>query len=421
MGASEARAQRKSRRERLGFDRWLCDITVFLLLLGTVVVLDASSPRALQSGQSGFDDFFYFKRQAMWVALAGVVLVAGMHFPYWRLRDWKVWFVGMGVAIGLMLLVLIPGIGIEVGGARRWLGIGQMRFQPSEFAKIMLIIFLARYSELWRGRISSFWKGFLPPVLVIGVVGGLIAKEDLGTAIVAITTGLMMMFMMGARPKHMLGLTGVATLAAVGFIITHRERMERVTTWIDLIFRPLASHTGAAYQPAQGLIAVGSGGVWGKGIGLGTAKHLYLPAEHTDYIFATIGEETGLVGCVILLCVFAWLIIRGLNVAHRTRDWFGSLLAAGLTSMIGVQVLLNIAVVTGLVPCTGVPLPFISYGGSSVLFTTFAVAVVLNISRYPDRPDRLGRVGGSDRPKARDDDEGDADGWRDRRSYLSRT
>jgi cell division protein FtsW len=417
MDTSEVRVSRRSHAERGGFDRWLWFVTLCLLMLGTVVILDASSPRALQSNQSGFDDLFYFKKQLMWVAISVVVLLAGMQFPYWRLRDWKVWFLGSLVALALLVLVLIPGIGVEVGGARRWLSLAGQRFQPSEFAKIMLIIFLARYSELWRSRISHFWKGFVPPVLFIVLVGGLIAKEDLGTAIVAITTGLLMMFMMGAQPKHMLGLTAVSVVAAVGLIITDKERTERVTTWIDLIFRPLEHHTGAAYQPAQGLIAVGSGGVWGKGIGLGTAKHMYLPAEHTDYIFATIGEETGLIGCVTLLCIFAWLIIRGLNVAHRTRDWFGSLLAAGLTSMIGVQVLLNIAVVTGLVPCTGVPLPFISYGGSSVLFTTFAVAVVLNISRFPERPDR---VGASDSTKERRSRESDSDGWGDRRPHLSR-
>jgi cell division protein FtsW len=223
-----------------------------------------------------------------------------------------------------------------------------------------------------------------------------------------------MIYMMGARPQHMLFLLGAALLIGILFLVLEPYRVKRVVAWLDLLFRPFVNHAKDAYQPQQGLIALGSGGFWGQGLGRGgMAKHMYLPAEHTDYILATVGEELGLVGCIVLLGFFTWLVIRGLNVAHRTRDWFGSLTAAGLIAMIGIQALLNIAVVTCLVPCTGVPLPFISYGGSSLVFTTLAVGIVLNISQYPNRP--------AGETKVRDARESRTDGWRNRRAHLSRT
>jgi cell division protein FtsW len=211
----------------------------------------------------------------------------------------------------------------------------------------------------------------------------------------------------------MLGLGVAALLGGIGAILIEPFRLQRIWAWLTLIGEPMAVHDGVAYQPAQGLIALGSGGLSGNGIMRGAAKHLYLPAEHTDYIFATVGEETGLLGCLFLMALFTWLIIRGLTVAHRTRDWFGSLLAAGCTSLVGVQAVLNISVVCGLVPCTGVPLPFISYGGSSLLFTTVMIGVVLNVSRYPtrDAPERKVRQGRESRP----------DRWRNRRPHLSRS
>lgn len=381
--------------------------TLLLLFLGLAIVLDASFGRQASSG----DPYLFFKRQAMWSGVALIALFAAMRTPYWSFR--KLWAPGILLAGFLLLAVLVPHVGIEVNGSRRWLGFSQIRFQPSEFAKIALVIFLARYAEIWRGRITHLTKGFIPPVAVVFVIGALIAKEDLGTAITTISTGLLMIFMMGARPKHMFGLVGTALAGGVGFLMVEAYRMKRVYGWLDLIVHPLQRHDNVNYQPWQGLVALGSGGPFGHGIGRGVAKFMYLPAEHTDYIFATIGEEAGLIGTLILLGLFAYLIIRGLTVAHRTRDWFGSLMAAGLTSMIGMQAILNIAVVTCLVPCTGVPLPFISYGGSSLVFTTLALGIVLNISQYPNRVpvetrERIVR-------------ESRADGWGNRRAHLSGT
>ena len=400
-------------RPREGFDRGLLIVTIVLLLLGVVAVLDASFARDLHSKGTGYDAFFSFKRQALWSVGALVTLAVGMKFPLERLR--RFWVIGMVASAVLLVLVMVPGVGIEVNGSRRWLGFGFIRFQPSEFAKIALVIFLARYSELWRGRIMHLTKGFIPPVLAVVCIGGLIAKEDLGTAITVIGTGLLLIFMMGARPQHALGLTGLALLGGVLLVVVEPYRMERIHGWLDLLANPLKIHPDRAYQPWQGLLALGSGGLFGRGIGLGTAKHMYLPAEHTDYIFATIAEEFGLLfGCLPLLALFAFLVIRGLTVAHRSTDWYGSLVAAGLTCIVGLQAVLNIAVVAGIVPCTGVPLPFISYGGSSLVFTTLAIGMVLNVSR------RSGQAALAANEK-RDVRESPADGWRHRRPHLSRT
>jgi cell division protein FtsW len=250
-------------------------------------------------------------------------------------------------------------------------------------------------------------------VAVVGLLGALVAKEDLGTAITLVCTGLLMIFMMGARLLHMAGLLVAAGAAGVGFLMAEPYRMERVYGWLDLIYRPLVRHDDVNYQPWQGLVALGSGGPTGQGLGRGVAKYMYLPAEHTDYIFATIGEETGLWGTLGLLALFAYVLIRGLTIAHRTRDWFGSLAAAGMVSLVGIQALLNMAVVTCLVPCTGVPLPFISYGGSSLVFTALALGIVLNISQSSQRA-----PAGADVRQSR---ESRADGWRNRRAHLSRT
>lgn len=396
---------------RENYDWWLFGVTLVLVILGMAIVLEASSARAFQSGSLRHDMLYFFKRQVMWGIAALGTLWLGMRTPYWRLR--RFWLIGVAAAVTLLILVMIPHVGIEVNGARRWLGFGFMRLQPSEFAKIALVLFLARYSDLWRGRITHLSKGFIPAALVVFMIGGLVAKEDLGTAITIITTGLLMIFMMGAKREHMAGLVLVALLVGVGFLLHEPYRMKRVWAWLSLIFNPLAIHDGPEYQPWLGLIALGSGGISGQGIGRGSVRHSYLPAEHTDYIFATMGEEVGLLGCLLLLGGFAVLIIRGLTVAHRSRDWFGSLVAAGFTAMIGIQAVLNIAVVTCLVPCTGVPLPFISYGGSSLLFTALAVGIVLNISQYPHLP--------AAEIKEKSPHESRADGWRNGRAHLSRT
>lgn len=402
-------------REREPYDRGLLIVTLILLMWGIVVVLDASFARDLSSRGTNYDAFFSFKRQATWGVVSLVALALGMNVPYWRLR--KFWVIGIAATILLLVAVMIPHVGITVNGSRRWLGFGPIRFQPSEFAKIALVLCLARYSELWKTRIRNLGKGFLPPVAAILVVGALVAKSDLGTAITLVGTGLFMVYMMGAQPKHMLGLFAIILLAGVLLVLKEPYRMSRIWAWLDILKDPLGidkRHDARAYQPWLGLIAVGSGGLWGRGIGHGTVKHMYLPAEHTDYIFATIAEEFGFVwGCLPLLVLFGILVVRGLTIAHRANDWYGSLLAAGLTATIGLQAVLNVAVVSGIVPCTGVPLPFISYGGTSLVFTMLSVGMILNVSQYPSTVART--------MNARARSESSPDGWRNGRTHLSGT
>jgi cell division protein FtsW len=342
-------------------------------------VFDASYPRAGQAASTGQDMLFYLKRQALWAGLALGALAVGMRLSYWRMRPW--WLALTVVSAVLLIIVLIPGIGIQVNGARRWLGAGQARFQPSELAKIALVIFLANYGATRRAAIKDPVHGLGPALGVMGLLGALVAHEDLGTAVSMLFTGLLMIHMAGARKRHLAVLALAGALFFGVFVLHKQYRRERITAFVN----PFSdkSYHGAGYQPTHSLIALGSGGWSGSGIGLGRQKFLYLPAEHTDYIFATIGEEMGLLGTLGVLAAFILLVIRGLTIAHRTRDRFGSLLAAGLTCMLGVQALMNIAVVTSSVPATGVPLPFISYGGSSLLFATLAVGMILNVSQFP--------------------------------------
>jgi cell division protein FtsW len=360
-------------------DWWLMTTCLGLLFLGVFIVFDASYPRAGQAASTGQDMLFYLKRQALWAGLALGALGLGMRLSYWRLRTW--WMALTLLSGFLLVVVLIPGIGIQVNGARRWLGFGQARFQPSELAKIALVIFLANYGARRRSAIKDPIHGLGPALGVMAVLGALVAREDLGTAASMVFTGFLMVYMAGARKRHLAVLVLAGALFFGGFVLHKQYRRERVTAFVNPFSEK--SYHGAGYQPAHSLIALGSGGWGGSGIGLGRQKFLYLPAEHTDYIFATIGEEMGLIGTIGVLAAFVLLVIRGLTIAHRTRDRFGSLLAAGLTCMIGVQALMNIAVVTSSVPATGVPLPFISYGGSSLLFVTLAVGMILNVSQFP--------------------------------------
>jgi cell division protein FtsW len=367
-----------SRRESAP-DWWLLTTALALLFVGVFIVFDASFPRAGQALSTRQDMFFYLKRQALWSLLALGALGVGMRLDYWRVRRW--WPALTVLAFVLVIAVLIPGIGTKVNGSRRWIGIGPMTFQPSEFAKLALIIFLAAYGAMRKAAIKDPIHGLGPALAVLILLGGLVAIEDLGTAVSMVLTGVVVIYLSGARKRHMVSLALVGSVFFCVFVMHKEYRRERVAAFVNPFEEK--AYNGAGYQPAHSLIALGSGGWRGNGIGLGRQKYLYLPAEHTDYIFATVGEEMGLVGTLGILGAFLMLMVRGLTIAHRTRDRFGSLLAAGLTCMIGVQALMNIAVVTSSVPATGVPLPFISYGGSSLLFVLLAVGIILNISRHP--------------------------------------
>ena len=379
-------------------DRLLYWLVILLMSLGVVAVFNATYARSTSQGQ-----YHYLILQTCWAAIAFGALHAGMRlpFPLWR-RLW-LWAPLAGIA----LLGLTMAIGPEINGAKRWLQLGPVTIQPSELAKLATVVFIAGYSALMRSHIQQFWKGFLPVTLVLGLLAALVAAEDLGTAISLVITGLLMLFVAGARFSHLCGLTGLGAGAVFWLVWIVHWRKERIDAWLD----PLAHYETTGYQVWQGLLTLGSGQLTGRGFTQGVGKHFYLPAAHNDYIFATIGEEFGLVGALVILGLFMALVTRGLMVAHRSRDWFGGLLALGVVGGVGIQALLNIAVVTASLPATGLPLPFISYGGSSLVVTAFSLGIVLNVSAYA----------AAAAEEERNVREASVDRWGHRRAHLSRS
>jgi cell division protein FtsW len=351
----------------------LLSTIVVLNLVGLVMVLSSSSVEALANYGSSW---LFFKRQLAWTIMGLGGLAVTCRVDYRQLRR----FVGplLCVSTFLLLLVLVPGVGIAVNGSTRWLGRGSWRFQPSELAKFALLVFCADVLTRRAANVGD-WRSVLRPVgLMFCFFGGLVMLQpDMGTTIVlAMVTGTIL-FVGGLRLRHLalvvFGGLGAGTLLAV----VEPYRRARLLSFID----PFADPRSGGYQVAQSLIALGSGGWTGVGLGAGRAKWLFLPNAHTDFIFAVIGEELGLVGCALVLFLFGVLAVLGVRAALRAPDRFGTLLAAGITGWIVGQAIVNVGAVTGMLPVTGVPLPFVSFGGSALLFTMCATGVLLNVAR----------------------------------------
>lgn len=343
----------------------------FLLAIGIIMVLSASSYAAMVTYN---DVFYYFKRQLLWVAIGLVSMALARRVPY---RNWqrliKPLFV---IAVVLLLAVLVMGATVQ--GASRWLGIGPFHLQPSEVIKPVMVLYLAAYLSHYRSDLSS-WRGLLPPLAVLAVVCVLIlAQPDMGTAVTIAATTYAMLFVAGAKREHLAVLALLGVGAGLAAIAIAPYRLERFLAVRD----PFADPGDTGFQMVQSLYALGSGGPLGVGLGLSRQKYLYVPERHTDFIFAILGEELGFVGGVIVLLLFFVLFWRGLQTALRAPDEFGSLLAAGLTLTVAIQVCINLGVVMVVMPVTGITLPLISYGGSSLLFTLFSLGVLLNISQY---------------------------------------
>ena len=364
--------------QRQPMDRLLLWMTFLLLGIGIVSVYDASYAVAIEKLHG--DSFHFVKTQVGW-AVAGLFgLWGASRLPYWHWKKFAV--IGVSLSVFLLLAVLVPHVGIAVNGARRWLGHGAMRFQPSEIAKLALVLYLARVLAGSLKIKTRPKEGLLPPLLVIGLLAALIAKEpDLGTALVLATTGLIMLFLAGARPAHLGALLGGAAVLVAGFVALEPYRARRITAF----WNPAADKYHTGYQVWHALIALGSGGVTGMGLGEGREK-LFIPEPRTDFIFPVIAEEWGLIGTLGLVALFVFIAARGFAIAYGTRDPFGALLAAGITSLISVQALINMAVATASIPDTGVPLPFISSGGSSLVLMLLGIGILLNISSHPDGP-----------------------------------
>jgi cell division protein FtsW len=344
-----------------------------LNVVGVVMVLSASSVFSLTENGSAW---YYFQRQLVWTLLGVIGFVAAARIDYRRWQQWtRPLLVG---SAGLLALVLVPAVGIYVAGSRRWLGIGAWRFQPTELAKLAVVVFVADLLTRREGALAD-WRRVLRPVLLVLVgLGALVyLQPDLDSAVLLGVIGFAVLLVGGLRLKHLAVVGGAGLTAAALLMVTASYRRARVLTFLD----PTADVSNSGYQIVQSLIALGSGGFDGVGLGAGRAKWLFLPNAHTDFIFAVIGEELGLLGTLIVLGLFVAFAVLGVRTALRAPDRFGMLVAAGITVWVVAQALVNIGGVVGMLPVSGIPLPFVSFGGSALVFTMVAAGILANIAR----------------------------------------
>lgn len=350
---------------------WLT--TGLLLVIGLLLILSASSVKAYEEYDSSF---FFFNRQVMGAAVGLAVAWLLARADYRRLRA----FAGplMFVVIALLFVVLLPGFGVTRGGSSRWLALGGLTVQPSELAKLALILFSAHVLDR-KGRAIADARELAVPVLpILGIVAVLIMiQPDLGTTIICAAGVVVVMHLAGARPLHLAGLLSAAALVTFAMAVSVGYRRARLFNFLN----PWSDPMGAGWQPIQGQIALGTGGWLGLGLGASRQKWSYVPNAHTDFIYAILGEEMGLVGTLTVLALFVFLIHLGIRVARRAPDRFGMLLAGGITGMLGIQTLINMGAVTGMLPITGVPLPLISFGGSSLVLTLASLGVLMSVAR----------------------------------------
>jgi cell division protein FtsW len=366
-------------------DKWLFAATIGLALFGVVMVYSASAMLA-QSENHGH--FYYVTKQAIWTAIGLVAMLAAMQFDYNRLRDRRIVY-GLLLLTALMLLVVF-GFS-PINGARRWIKFRGFSIQPSEISKLALAIFLAYFLEKRAGEERQFWRTFVPCGMVTALLAALIVVEpDFGTSLMLAVMFLVVVYTAGARLVHLAMAAAPAFLVAAGLMIFVPWRMARLVTFLD----PWADPQKSGFQVVQSLIAVGSGGPNGLGFAQGKQKMMFLPFAHSDFIFAVIGEELGLLGTLAVLLVFGLFLWRGIRTSLLAPDRFGKLLSLGIVTGIVAQALFNISVVLSLVPTKGIPLPFISYGGSSLVPTLAAVGIVLNISQHATGSASLGILKG---------------------------
>ncbi len=356
----------------------------FLLFLLTVVLVTAglimvySSSAILAHDRYG-SSYYFFLRQLLWVGVGGLGLWFSSRMDLESLRALAI--PALFVALMLMLLVCVPGLGRTVGGAQRWFRLGPFSFQPSEVFKIALVFYLADSLDRRSGQLAQI-SGLLPYFAILGIGMVLLEKQhDFGTAVLLALVTLQLMLLAGMQWKFFMIPTAILIPTFTFLVESASYRMKRITAFLN----PWEDPQGAGFQLIQSLIAVGNGGPFGVGLSNSTQKLFYLPAPHTDFIFAVIAEELGLWGAGTLVFLFAVFILRGFKVAaiagQRENGLFKALLASGITGLIGFQAIVNLGVVTGLLPTKGIPLPLISYGGSSMVFTLFSIGILFNISR----------------------------------------
>ncbi len=372
MNISNPKRKKIKRKMKMGnIDYGIFYTVLFLLAIGTVMVYSASSYYSMFTYK---DSMYFLKKQILWVFVGLICMFFMMGFDYHKLKKYTPWLI-IGCIPLLLLVFLFP----DTNGAQRWIKIGPLSFQPSDLTKYAVVFFLALGLEVKGEGIKKFGTGIVPYLGVSGIFAGLIlAEKNLSIASVIMIVTFIMLFASGGRIKHLFGIVAPAMVcAALFFTFSSDYRRDRMLNFTN----PWKDPAGNGYQLIQSFYALGAGGVTGLGLGQSRQKTLYMPEPHNDFIFSIIGEELGLIGCLVIIALFIIFIWRGISVAIKAKDTYGTLLAIGITSVIAVQALINIAVVTGSMPVTGVPLPFISYGGTSLVINLTAMGVLLNISR----------------------------------------
>lgn len=356
----------------------LLTISVVLICIGIVMIYSSSSIYAWER----YGDSFYFLKRHLFFLAAGLVLTfLAMLIDYRLFR--KHARLLLWVALALLVLVLIPGIGKEISGARRWFRFKFISFQPSEFANLAFIIYIADFIVRKGDQIKLLLKGFIPAICVLGATALLILLQpDLGTVIALGSVVLIMLFVAGTRGSYILNLLLCSVPALYLLVFRVPYRRERILAFLN----PWADPKGAGFQIIQSQIAIGSGGLFGRGLGHSQQKLFYLPAAHTDFIFSIIGEELGLIGTLGIIALFVVFIQQGLKIIKNAQDKFGYFLALGLILMISLKAIVNIGVSCGVFPTKGLPLPFISYGGSSLIFDMVSLGILINIARSGEYP-----------------------------------
>jgi len=355
-----------------GYDLIILLMAVSLTCFGIVMVYSASSVMAAKKFHDGF---YFLKRQGIYAFLGFGAMTLAMLTDYQKWRQYAVPLL-LGCLV-LLILVFVPGIGGTAKGASRWIRFPGFNFQPSEFAKIALIIYMAYSLDKKQEKVKFFSTGFAPYMVLLAILLALLLKQhDLGAALTMGAVAIIMLFTAGTRPRYILGMGVLAVPFICYLVMTESYRLRRIKAFLD----PWKDPTDAGFQIIQSWLAFGNGGVIGQGLGEGKQKLFYLPEAHTDFIMSVVGEELGLIGVLVIAAMFLLLVHRSIRVALQAEDNFGRFLAFGIATLLGIEAFVNIAVVTGLLPTKGLALPFISYGGSSLIITLFAVGVLLNVS-----------------------------------------
>lgn len=359
--------------ERSGYDRILMISVLILVVLGIVMIYSSSAFIAMQRYNT---PFYFLRNQVLWAVIGMIGMVVAKNFDYKNLKSLSLPLIVISVL--LLIIVLIPNIGKEVNGARRWIRVLGLSFQPSELAKLTLIISISAYIAKRVGRMDDFVYGFFPPVVLLGAFQiPIIFQPDIGTALGLGIMVITLLYIGGVKVHHILSLGILLIPIIVKIVFNEGYRKKRLIAFID----PWSDPTGAGFQVIQSSLALGSGGIFGLGLGEGKQKLFFLPEPHTDFIYSLIGEELGFFGASLVVLLYLIILWRGTRIAVRTEDLFGRFLAMGLTIMIGVQAMMNLGVASGLLPPKGLPLPFVSFGGSSLLINMIALGILLNISK----------------------------------------